>query len=119
MDDSHVRKFQKELNVGLVALVLLTVLDRSSEPLYGYEIAKRLQRANDGAPLFKEGTVYPVLRALSADGFLTSRVEPSSAGPPRRYYRITREGRALLAQWRGIWSQTRNFVDRVLGGDES
>jgi PadR family transcriptional regulator, regulatory protein PadR len=119
MDDSHVRKFQKELNVGLVALVLLTVLDRSSEPLYGYEIAKRLQRANDGEPLFKEGTVYPVLRALSADGFLTSRVEPSSAGPPRRYYRITREGRALLTQWRGIWSQTRNFVDRVLGGDES
>jgi PadR family transcriptional regulator PadR len=119
MDDSQARKFQKELNVGLVALVLLAVLDRSAEDLYGYEIAKRLQRANDGESLFKEGTVYPVLRALSAGGFLQSRVEPSSAGPPRRYYSITSEGRALLAQWSGIWTQTRDFVDRVLRGDES
>ena len=118
MDDRHVRKFQKELNAGLVALVLLAVLDASSEDLYGYEIAKRLQRANDGEALFKEGTVYPVLRALSADGFLRSRIEPSDAGPPRRYYRITKEGRALLAQWSGIWSQTRDFVDRFLRGVE-
>jgi len=94
VDDSQARKFQKELNVGLVALVVLAVLDRSSGDLYGYDIAKRLQRANAGEPLFKEGTVYPVLRSLLAGGFLTSRVEPSSAGPPRRYYRITRAGRA-------------------------
>lgn len=119
MDDSQTRKFQKELNVGLVGLVLLAVLDRSAEDLYGYEIARRLQRANAGEGLFKAGTVYPVLRALSAGGFLTSRVEPSSAGPPRRYYRITSEGRALLTQWSAIWTQTRDFVDRVLRGDES
>jgi PadR family transcriptional regulator, regulatory protein PadR len=119
VDDSQARKFQKELNVGLVALVLLAVLDRASDDLYGYDIAKRLQRANAGEPLFKEGTVYPVLRSLLAGGFLTSRVEPSSAGPPRRYYRITDEGRALFAQWSGIWTQTRDFVDRVLRGDES
>jgi len=113
------RKFQKDLNAGLVALVLLAVLDRSTDDLYGYEIAKRLQRANDGEPLFKEGTIYPVLRALSADGFLTSRVEPSVAGPPRRYYRITDEGRALLTAWSGVWSQTRDFVDRSLRGVKS
>ena len=113
------RKFQKDLNAGLVALVLLAVLDRSTDDLYGYEIAKRLQRANDGEPLFKEGTIYPVLRALSADGFLTSRVEPSVAGPPRRYYSITDEGRALLTAWSGVWGQTRDFVDRFLRGAES
>jgi PadR family transcriptional regulator PadR len=119
VDDSQARKFQKELNVGLVALVLLAVLDRASDDLYGYDIAKRLQRANAGEALFKEGTVYPVLRSLLAGGFLTSRVEPSAAGPPRRYYRITQEGRALFARWSGIWTQTRDFVDRVLRGDES
>jgi PadR family transcriptional regulator PadR len=119
VDDSHAKKFQKELNVGLVALVLLAVLDRSSEDLYGYEIAKRLQKANAGEALFKEGTIYPVLRALSAGGFLTSRVAPSSAGPPRRYYGITNEGRALLAQWSGIWNQTRDFVDHFVRGVES
>jgi PadR family transcriptional regulator PadR len=112
MNDSRARKFQKDLNSGLVALVLLAVLDRTAEDLYGYEIAKRLQKSNDGEALFKEGTVYPVLRALSANGLLTSRIVPSYAGPPRRYYRITDEGRAVLQDWSGIWRQTRDFVDR-------
>jgi PadR family transcriptional regulator PadR len=114
--DDHARKFQKDLNSGLVALVLLAVLDRTSEDLYGYEIAKRLQKANEGEALFKEGTVYPVLRALSANRLLTSRIVPSYAGPPRRYYRITDEGRAVLKDWSGIWRQTRNFVDRFIEG---
>jgi PadR family transcriptional regulator PadR len=118
MDDSHARKFQKDLNAGLVALVLLAVLDQTTEDLYGYEIAKRLQKANEGEALFKEGTVYPVLRALSANGLLTSRVVPSYAGPPRRYYRITDEGRDVLKDWRGIWRQTRDFVDRFTPGAE-
>jgi PadR family transcriptional regulator, regulatory protein PadR len=112
VDDSDARKFQKELNGGLVALVLLAVLDESREDLYGYEIAKRLQRAATGDPLFKEGTIYPVLRTLAANGLATSRIVPSYAGPPRRYYRITEEGRAMLAQWLAIWRQTRDFVDR-------
>jgi PadR family transcriptional regulator PadR len=116
--DDHARKFQKDLNAGLVALVLLAVLDQTSEDLYGYEIAKRLQKANEGEALFKEGTVYPVLRALSANGLLTSRIVPSYAGPPRRYYRITDEGRAVLKDWSGIWRQTRNFVDRFIEGVE-
>jgi PadR family transcriptional regulator PadR len=112
MDDSHARKFQKELNGGLVALVLLAVLADSTEDLYGYEIAKRLQRANAGEALFKEGTIYPVLRQLSAGGLLSSRIVPSYSGPPRRYYRITDAGRAVLADWRSIWRSTRDFVDR-------
>src|SRR5207248_197424 len=66
MDDSQARKFQKDLNTGLVALVLLAVLEHTQEDLYGYEIAKRLQKANQGEALFKEGTVYPVLRTLAA-----------------------------------------------------
>ena len=119
MDDSQERKFQKDLNAGLVALVLLAVLAHSTEDLYGYEIAKRLQKASAGDALFKEGTVYPVLRALAAGGLLTSRVVPSYSGPPRRYYRITDEGRAQLRQWSQIWRQTRGFVDRFIEGTES
>jgi PadR family transcriptional regulator PadR len=119
MDDSHARKFQKDLNAGLVALVLLAALERSAEDLYGYEIAKRLQRENRGEALFKEGTVYPVLRALASGGLLTSRVVPSYSGPPRRYYRITDEGRAMLSQWSDIWRQTRGFVDRFIEGTDS
>src|ERR1700726_1703757 len=118
MDDSSPRKFQKDLNGGLVALVLLAVLERTTEDLYGYEIAKRLQKANEGEALFKEGTVYPVLRALAAGGLLTTRVGPSYAGPARRYYRITADGRAMLRQWSDIWRQTRGFVDRFIEGTD-
>jgi PadR family transcriptional regulator PadR len=112
MDDSNAKKFQKELNGGLVGLVLLAILNQSTEDLYGYEIAKRLANANEGVSIFKEGTIYPVLRALSAGNLLTSRIVPSYAGPARRYYRITDQGRAVLAEWMAIWAGTRNFVDR-------
>jgi len=109
------RKFQRDLNAGLVALVLLGVLAESDEDLYGYDIAKRLQRAREGDPLFKEGTIYPVLRSLAASGWLSSRIVPSYSGPPRRYYRITDEGRAVLAEWRSVWRGTRDFVDQFTG----
>lgn len=113
--DQLARKFQKELSSGLVALVLLAILDGAEEDLYGYQIAKRLGREGGSASLVKQGALYPVLRTLSASGLLASRVVPSYAGPPRRYYRITAAGRAALAQWRGIWRDTREFVDGFTG----
>jgi PadR family transcriptional regulator PadR len=114
VDDSNGRKFQKDLNGGLVGLVLLAILNQSAEDLYGYEIAKRLASANEGTSIFKEGTIYPVLRALSAANLLTSRIVPSYSGPARRYYRITAQGRSVLAEWTAIWAGTRNFVDRFI-----
>ena len=53
-----------------------------------------------------------MLRSLAASGWLSSRIVPSYACPPRRYYRITDEGRALLAQRRALWRDTRDFVDQ-------
>jgi len=105
------QKFQRELNAGLVGLVLLAVLEQADEDLYGYQIAKRLQDLANGSPPVKQGALYPVLRQLSANGLLASRIVPSYAGPPRRYYRITEAGRGTLAEWRGIWRNTRDFVD--------
>ena len=111
--ESAEKKFQRELNAGLIALVLLSVLDRANEDLYGYQIAKQLQAVAPGLNVVKQGALYPVLRNMSASGLLASRVVPSYAGPPRRYYRITEQGRAVLQQWLGIWQQTRDFVDLV------
>jgi PadR family transcriptional regulator PadR len=105
------RKFQKELNAGLVALVLLAILERAGEDLYGYQIAKRLSREGGPGSLVKQGALYPVLRTLSAAGLLASRVVPSYSGPPRRYYRITRSGREALARWQAIWRDTRDLVN--------
>lgn len=105
------RKFQKELNGGLIALVLLSVLDKADGDLYGYQIAKHLQSAAPDANVVKQGALYPVLRNMSAAGLLASRVVPSYSGPPRRYYRITDLGRTVLAAWLTSWRQTRAFVD--------
>lgn len=114
--DHHLRKFQKELSAGTVSLVLLALLARSAEPLYGYQIAKRLQGQGEGVLSDKQSALYPVLRSLSAAGLLESSVEPSVSGPPRRYYRITDAGRQVLEQWAAVWSATRDVVDSALEG---
>lgn len=108
------QKFQKELNAGLASLVLLAVLDQADEDLYGYQIAKRLQHVGSGDVPIKQGALYPVLRQLAASGLLASRIVPSYAGPPRRYYRLTPAGREALVAWLGIWRSTRDFVDTCL-----
>lgn len=113
-DELHTRKFQRELSAGLTALVLLAVLEQAEVDLYGYEIARRLTGGTEAAGPFKLGALYPVLRNLSAAGLLSSRVVPSYAGPPRRYYRITPLGRDALAAWRRTWTATRDFVDATL-----
>lgn len=113
--DAHLKKFQKELSGGTVALVLLAVLGQSPEPMYGYQIAKRLEHGS-GLLSGKQSALYPVLRNLDAAGLLASEVEPSVAGPPRRYYRITPQGREVLDAWRQSWSETRDFVDHLLQG---
>lgn len=117
--ESRNRKFQKELSAGTVALVLLAVLARAPEPMYGYQIAKRLERAGDGAIAGKQSALYPVLRSLELGGQLSSRVEPSVAGPPRRYYAITPLGREVLASWIATWTATRDFVDSMLQEDSA
>jgi PadR family transcriptional regulator PadR len=112
-----VRKFVKELNSGTVSLVLLTIIEGSDKPLYGYEIAKLLEQSiSDELPM-KRGTLYPALRSMEEKGLLESEVEPSISGPPRKYYSITDQGRKALVVWKETWRRTRDFVDGTLEGD--
>ena len=112
--DIHLRKFQKELSAGTVSLALLAVLGEAGQPMYGYQIAKRLEQL-EGVLAGKQSALYPVLRGLEGAGLLASHVEPSVSGPPRRYYRINDDGRAVLAHWAAAWRATRDSVDAVLG----
>jgi PadR family transcriptional regulator PadR len=116
--DTFDRKFQKDLNAGIAALVLLGVLSQAAEPMYGYQIAKLIEEGREEIPTIKQGTLYPVLRSLESSGLLESEVEPSISGPPRRYYRITEDGRNTLERWRKIWNQTKTLVDSVAAGGE-
>ena len=114
--EGQLRKFQKELSAGTVSLALLAVLDAAAEPMYGYQIAKRLEHVGQGVLSGKQSALYPVLRNLQSASLLDSFVEPSVAGPPRRYYRITAAGREVLHAWVAAWRATRDSVDSVLQG---
>jgi PadR family transcriptional regulator PadR len=110
------KKFQKELNAGIASLVLLSVMDNSDEPMYGYQIAKLLDDYSGETSFMKQGALYPVLRQLESSGLLESKVEPSVSGPPRRYYEITTEGKETLVVWQGVWKQMKSFVDKAIKG---
>jgi PadR family transcriptional regulator PadR len=114
--DALTKKFQKEMNAGIASLVLLSVMGQADEPMYGYQVAKLLEDHSQETPMMKQGALYPVLRSLEGSGLLESEVEPSVSGPPRRYYRITEEGRQTLQTWEQIWKQTKIFVDTILKG---
>src|SRR5487761_2432357 len=106
MEDSasQLKKFQKELSSGTVSLALLAVLGQSRQPMYGYQIAKRLEELGEGVLAGKQSALYPVLRNLEASGLRSSEVEPSVSGPPRRYYRIPKPGRDVLRAWVAAWN---------------
>ena len=113
--EAHVKKFRKELHSGIAAMVLLALLERTGGEMYGYQIAKEIGAKAGGESFLKQGAIYPVLRSLHASGLLSSRVEVSVSGPPRRYYAISPMGREALETWRGVWSDLRGFVDSLVG----
>ena len=71
--------------------------------------------------LVDNGSLAPAAHAnlRAAAGLLSSEVEPSVSGPPRRYYRITKPGREVLREWVAAWNATRDSVDNVLQGGVS
>ena len=109
------RKFQKELNAGTSAVVLLSILDRAAKAMYGYQIARHIETSIENMPM-TQGALYPILRSLEGSGLLESEVEPSISGPPRRYYKITESGHETLRRWTEIWFQTKIFVDTIMEG---
>jgi PadR family transcriptional regulator PadR len=120
--EAAARKFEREIKSGTAALVLLGVISSARQPMYGYQITRIIdERAHAGdepGPRFKQGALYPVLRSLERSGALESSVEPSVAGPPRRYYSITSAGEEVLGRWTLIWDATRDLVDDILKGND-
>ena len=94
----------------LDGLVLAIV---AAEPLHGYAVIERLKERSGGAFDLPEGTVYPVLHRLEADGLVTSAWADAN-GRRRRVYRITRRGRAALDTRRDEWGRFSRAVAGVL-----
>jgi PadR family transcriptional regulator PadR len=109
-------KFEKIVISGTISLVLLAITEQSKEPLYGYRISKEMD-AKNGKVILKQGTIYPVLRALEKDGLLKSKIRASESGPARKYYWITSKGKETLEIWKESWYRIRDFVDTIVGGE--
>lgn len=80
------------------------------EDLYGYALTQNVQKVFD----ISESTIYPVLRRLKKNNYLTTHDEPFQ-GRNRRYYHITEDGLALLATIQDEWQDFNNKIDQVLG----
>src|SRR5579859_4540800 len=103
-----------ELVKGNTPTLLLAVL--LDGPLHGYALAREIERRSKDALQLGEGSLYPTLRTLEHDGFVTSRWETQPSGPARKVYELTEEGRKELVQRTRTWRQFAEAVENVLGG---
>ena len=105
-----VEAVQVQLKKGVLELCVLALLSRSDA--YGYEIASRLAQGIG----MGEGTVYPLMRRMQADGLVATYLVESSSGPSRKYYRLTDAGRASFETQKTEWTAFSAAVDAILGG---
>lgn len=92
---SSIDNWKTQIRKGYLELCLLLMI-REEKRLYGLEILERLSKLDLET---KEGTLYPILNRLTAEGWLSaSWVTESVKGHPRKFYSLTKEGRSILAQ---------------------
>lgn len=99
-----------QLRRGALEYCVLALL--ADEERYGFDIARTLG-STDGM-VTGEGTLYPLLARLKRDGNVATTWRESDAGPPRKYYAITVQGRAALADFTAEWKRFRKTVDDIL-----
>jgi PadR family transcriptional regulator, regulatory protein PadR len=94
---------------GVLELCVLVVLCRKD--YYGYELVQAISTNIDIA----EGTVYPLLRRLTKEGYFKTYIQESATGPARKYYQITEKGR----QYQGVlfeeWTRFISGVNSLIG----
>ena len=97
---------------GTLPTLILEAL--AHEHTHGYRIAQSIKERSQGVLDFKEGTLYPALHKLEAEGMVES-YESVEKGRPRRYYRITKSGRGMLTKDRAEWRAISRAVTTILG----
>ena len=95
-----------QLKKGVLELCVLSVLSRKD--YYGYEISKDIS--------ISDGTIYPILRRLTSDGYFTTYLQESQEGPPRKYYRLTELGFNKKQELEREWVHFQNSVNNIIIG---
>lgn len=80
------------------------------QDMYGYEIVQTIAVYTE----INEGTVYPILRRLTQEGYFRTYLKESSSGPARKYYSITEKGEEFLYKQKKEWADITYMVDHIL-----
>jgi PadR family transcriptional regulator PadR len=99
-----------QLKKGALELCVLALL--SQHDSYAYEIASRLADAIG----MGEGTIYPLMRRLQADGLVATYLVESKEGPPRKYYRLSDAGKQSFEGQKDAWTSFSAAVDQIVFG---
>jgi PadR family transcriptional regulator PadR len=98
-----------QLRKGALELAVLNALN--GDRLYGYDIVRILRR--HAGLMIGDGTVYPILSRLKADGLVRATIEDSPDGPPRKYYELTNTGREALTEMNNAWETLVSSVEEL------
>lgn len=107
-NDELVQNMLLELRRGVIAIAVLSQLGQEQ---YGYSLLKAL---SDQGLAVDQSTLYPLLRRLEAQGLLQSDWRIVDEARPRRYYVISAQGRAVLAQLKTEWSAMNAAMKKML-----
>lgn len=99
---------------GILPVMVLATL--APADTYGYAIVRGLREA--GLPGVGDASVYGTLQRLSDAGLVSSYLSESESGPARRYYTLTKQGRASLEQGRAVWESVADTVNAVLAASK-
>ena len=103
----------RELKKGSAELLILSLIEH--EPRHGYELSKLIDSRSDGAIRFHVASLYPLLYRLEKRGWIEGRWVEKAGQRRRRYYRLTSEGRRVLAAKRKNWRQFVEAIARITG----
>lgn len=81
---------------------------------YGYELTERIS----GEMSIASGTLYPILRKLKEDDYVTTYLVESESGPARKYYKLTDKGRQYQTTVKQEWNVFADAVNRLIGEQE-
>jgi PadR family transcriptional regulator, regulatory protein PadR len=106
----------KELMKGSIDILLLSLISKND--MYGYEMVKKLKESSDDLYNMSEGTLYPALKRLEKNEWVTSYWNETDKGSRRKYYRITERGIEELSAKLKDWQAVHRLIDKTLGGAE-
>ena len=103
----------RELKKGSAELLILSLVE--VRPRHGYEISKLIEARSDGVLRFNVASLYPLLYRLEKRGWIQGRWVEKAGQRRRRYYKLTREGRKVLAAQRSGWEEFVAAINRITG----